>query len=77
MDLAVRTLYREALGSLITPASCSHAPEALVHIHERMDALGLRACEGVRELLCAFPERQVYREAGVVSAAMPPMPEDA
>ncbi len=77
VNLAVRAFDGEPRGGFIGPAWGGHAPEPLVHIHQGADVFGLRAGQGVGETLGALAGRQVFRETGVVGAAMPPVPEDA
>ena len=77
MDLAIRAFDREPLGVFVAPTTGGDTPEPLVHIDERVDALGLRGYQRVGEALRALARRKVFGETGVVSTPVPPMPEHA
>jgi hypothetical protein len=77
MDLAVRAFDGKTRCAFVGPARGGHAPEALVHVHQGAQIPAVRLAEGALKGIGAFPWREVFREAGVIGAAMPPVPEHA
>jgi hypothetical protein len=75
-DFSVWTFDRISLGRFFEPALGRHAPEALIHVDHGPDVLAVGNGQGGLHRLGAFAGREVLWKAGVVGAAVPPVPED-